>query len=150
MPAAAELSGAPRESGAARPSGVRPASPLPPATAATGAERLEAVRVVKLFCDLVDSGRLWRAGGLCSAEPTAWRRRELGALKAYTFLSARIVDASEPGALAVLVRLHVHVRPGEPREDVTLHEGSNTQLFTLGRVGTTSGGWLISAIKTSP
>ena len=149
LPAAAKLSGTVTESAAAYPTKVPPVAQLPPATAASGAERLDAVRIVKLFCDLVDSGRLRRAGGLCSAKPAAWRR-ELRALGRYTFLSARIVDASDPRTLTVLVRIHVHARRGGPPTDAALHEGINTQLFTLGRVGTTAGGWLISAVKTSP
>jgi hypothetical protein len=142
-PAAVELAGA--GLGSATPQ----ASPPAASTAASGAERLDAVRVVKLFCDLVESGRLWRARGLCST-PAAWRRRQLRAVTRFSFLSARIVDASDPGALTVLVRIHVHTRRDRPPEHTTLHEGVNTLFFTLGRVGTTSGGWLISAVKTSP
>lgn len=148
-PLAVERSGVHLASGAAKPSGVQPAPRPTPATAPSGAERLDAVRTVKLFCDLVEHGCLWRAGGLCST-PTVWRRRELRALRRHTFLSACIVAASDPRALTMLVRIHVHARRAAALHDGALHEGVNTLFFTLGRVGTTTGGWLISAITTSP
>lgn len=148
-PLAVERSGASLASGAANPSGSRLAPSATPASRPGGAERLDAVRTVKLFCDLVEHGRLWRAGGLCSTA-AVWRRRELRALRRYTFLSARIVVASDPRALTVLVRIHVHARRGTTLRGAALHEGVNTLFFTLGRVGTTTGGWLITAIKTSP
>jgi len=44
----------------------------------------------------------------------------------------------------------VHARRDAALYDGELHEGVNTLFFTLGRVGTTTGGWLISAITTSP
>jgi hypothetical protein len=148
-PSAVALSGAHPANGTASPSGLRPASSSTPAATLSGSERLDAARTVKLFCDLVESGRLWRAGGLCSTS-TAWRRRELRALGRYTFLSARVVAASDPRTLRLLVRVRVQARRGTALHGAALHEGVNTLFFTLGRVGTTTGGWLITAIKTSP
>ena len=147
-PPAVERGGAHLLSGTASPPGTQPAAAPSPASRPSGAERLEAVRTVKLFCDLVERGWLWRAGGLCST-PTVWRRSEFRTLRKYTFLSARIVAAADPGALAVLVRIHVHVPRGTTPQETFLRQGVNTLRFTLERVGTTTGGWLISAITTS-
>ena len=135
--------------GAAKPSGAPPRPTSASAVAPSGTEILDAVRTVKLFCDLVERGWLWRAGGLCSP-PIVWRRHELRALSMFTFLSARIVNAADPRALIIRVRVRVRARHGAASHDKALHEGINTLFFTLGRVGTTTGGWLISAIRTSP
>jgi hypothetical protein len=148
-PLAAVRSGVHPSSRAARPSGTPPKPQSASAAAPSGPEILDAVRTVKLFCDLVERGWLWRAGGLCST-PTVWRRRELRTLTMYTFLSAHIVAAADPRALTIRARIRVHVRRGAAPHGSALHEGVNTLFFTLGRVGTTTGGWLISAIKTSP
>jgi len=147
-PSAVERGGVPLASAAGSPAGMRPAAAPTPPSRPDGAERLEAVRTVQLFCDLVERGWLWRAGGLCST-PKVWRRRGLRAPRRYTFLSARVVTASDPRDLTLLVRIHVHARLGKARPDAVLHEGVNTLRFTLERVGTTAGGWLISAITTS-
>jgi hypothetical protein len=141
--------GAGLASGKASPTGMRPAPALVAAAPPSGADRLDVVCTVKRFCDLVEHGWSSRAGDLCSA-PTVWRRRRLRALRRYTFLSARIVAASDPRMITVLVRIHVRARHGKTLHDATLHEGVNTLFFTLERVGTTAGGWLISAITTSP
>jgi hypothetical protein len=152
-PAAAPLAvahtGVLPSSEAAKPSGAPPRSTSAAAVAPSGTELLDAVHTVKLFCDLVERGWLWRAGGLCSP-PTVWRRHELRALRMFTLLSARIVAAADPRALTIRVRIRVHARRGAASHDKALHEGINTLFFTLGRVGTTTGGWLISAIRTSP
>lgn len=147
-PSAVQLVGASLASGAATHSAVQPAAVPTPAARPAGSERLDAVRTVQLFCDLVERGWLWRAGGLCST--TVWRRRELRALTRCTFLSARVGVAADPRGLTVIARVHVRPRSAAALRGAALHEGVNTLRFTLERVGTTGGGWLISAIATSP
>ena len=120
----------------------------PPAAAAQGAsedaQRLDAVRTVKLFCDLVGSGRLWRAAALF-ATPRVWPRRELRAVRRLDFRSARIDVAPDPHTLVVAARVRASGGSESP-----VHDGDTTLFFTLGRVGTTAGGWLITAVTTSP
>jgi hypothetical protein len=48
-------------------------------------------------------------------------------------------------ALGVVARVPASGGPGRPRRG-----GVSTLFFTLGRVGTTAGGWLITAVTTSP
>ena len=122
--------------------GSPPAAALPEASA--GAQRLEAVCTVKLFCDLVASGRLWRAAALFAA-PRVWLRRELRAVRRLDFRSARVHLAPDPCTLIVVARVHASGGPESPVPD-----GDTTLFFTLGRVGTTAWGWLITAVTTSP
>ena len=111
--------------------------------ASEGAQRLEAVRTVKLFCDLVDSRRLWRAAELF-ATPRVWPRADLRALRGLEFREARVHFATDPHTLVVVARVRASGGRGSPVPD-----GDSTLFFTLGRVGSTTGGWLISAV-TSP
>ena len=119
-----------------------PAAARPGASA--GAQGLDAVRTVQLFCDLVGSHRLWRAAELF-ATPRVWTRRELLALRQLDFRSARVDFAPEPSTLVVVARVQASGGPESPVRD-----GDATLFFTLGRVGTTAGGWLITAVTTSP
>ena len=112
--------------------------------ASEGAQRLDAVRTVKLFCDLVGSRRLWRAAGLF-APPRAWTRRQLRAVRRLDFRSARIDVAPDLHTLVVVARVRASGGSGSPVRD-----GDSRLFFTLGRVGTTAGGWLITAVTTSP
>ena len=127
---------------AAGASGSPAAAALPSASA--GAQRLDAVRTVKLFCDLVGSRRFWRAAALF-ATPRVWPRRELRAVERLDFRSARIDFAPDPHTLVVVARVQASGGSGSP-----VHDGDTTLFFTLGRVGTTAGGWLITAVTTSP
>jgi hypothetical protein len=119
-----------------------PATVLPGVSA--GAQRLEAVRTVKLFCDLVGSRRLWRAAALF-ATPRVWTRRQLHAVRQLEFRAARIHFAPDPATLVVVARVRASGAPESP-----VHNGESTLFFTLGRVGITAGGWLITAVTTSP
>ena len=113
-------------------------------SASEGAQRLEAVRTVKLFCDLVGSRRLWCAACLF-ATPHVWTRRELRAVRRLDFRSARVHLAPDQHTLVVVARVHASGGSESPVRD-----GDTTLFFTLGRVGTTAGGWLITAVTTSP
>ena len=113
-------------------------------SASEGAQRVEAVRTVKLFCDLVGSRRLWRAAALF-ATPRVWTRRELRAVRRLEFRAARIDFAPDPQTLVVVARVRASAAPESP-----VHDGDSTLFFTLGRVGTTAGGWLITAVTASP
>ena len=115
-----------------------------PPDVSEGARRLEAVCTVKLFCDLVGSGRLWRAAALF-ATPRVWPRRELRAVRRLDFRSARIHLAPDAYTLIVVARVHASGGPKSPVRD-----GDSTLFFTLGRVGATAGGWLITAVTSSP
>ena len=113
-------------------------------SASEGAQRLDAVRTVKLFCDLVGSRQLWRAAALF-ATPRVWTRRELHAVRQLDFVSARVHVAPDPHTLVVVARVFASAESECPVRD-----GDITLFFTLGRVGTTAGGWLITAVTTSP
>lgn len=115
-----------------------------PAPALDGPALLDAVRTVKLWCDLVDGGRLWDAAGLFAAR-RVWTRDELRSVRGLTFLSGRVFTAPEPASVAVAAAVRAAVRGGSP-----VPPGRSTLFFTLGRAGTTAGGWLITAITTSP
>lgn len=119
-------------------------SPSPAADPAGAAERLEAVRTVELYCRLVDHGQFARAGMLCS-RPDLLTRRELESLRAFRFRSARVYAAPDARTLVLLTRVRVRAGRGCP-----LPDGIATLFFTLGRVDTGVGGWLIAAIATSP
>ncbi|MGZ8634418.1 MAG: hypothetical protein ACXWZZ_11280 [Solirubrobacteraceae bacterium] len=133
---------------AAAPSAPADAGGRPPAAELQGvseaARRLDAVRTVKLFCDLVSSRRLWRAAALF-ATPRVWPRRELRAVRRLDFHSARDRLAPDPHSLVVIARVYASGGPASP-----VHGGDTTLYFTLGRVGSTTGGWLIAAVTTSP
>jgi len=120
----------------------------PPATAlqdvSEGARRLDAVCTVKRFCDLAGSGRPWRAAALF-ATPRVWPRRELRAVRRLDFRSARVHLAPDACTLIVVARVHASGGPESPVPD-----GDTTLFFTLGRVGATAGGWLITAVTSSP
>ena len=109
-----------------------------------GPATLDAVRTVKLFCDLVDGGRLWDAAGLFAA-PRVWTRDELRSVRSISFRSGRVFTAPDAASVAVAARVRATVRSGSP-----VPPGTSTLFFTLGRVGTTAGGWLITAVTTSP
>jgi hypothetical protein len=109
-----------------------------------GAQRVEAVRTVKLFCDLVGSHRLWRAAALFAA-PRVWTRRELRAVRRLEFRAARIDFAPDTQTLVVVARVRASAAPESP-----VRNGDTALFFTLGRVGTTAGGWLITAVTASP
>ncbi len=98
--------------------------------------------MLHLFCSFVDSGRLARAGSQLA--PHAWPRRELRAFAAFRFISARVYAAPDARTLIMLTRIRVRTRAPSP-----LPDGVATLFFTLGRVGTT-GGWLITAVHSSP
>jgi hypothetical protein len=122
--------------------GATAAQALPDASA--GAQRLDAVRTVKLFCDLIGSRRLWRAATLF-ATPRVWTRREFRAVRELDFRSARVHLAPDPHTLVVAARVHASGGSASPVGD-----GDTILFFTLGRVGTTAGGWLIAAVTRSP
>ena len=113
-------------------------------SALDGPATLDAVRTVKLFCDLVDGGRLWDAAGLFAA-PRVWTRDELRSVRSISFRSGRVFTAPDAASVAVAARVRATVRSGSP-----VPPGTSTMFFTLGRVGTTAGGWLITAVTTSP
>ena len=133
---------APAPSAPAGAGGSPPAAVLPGASA--GAQRLGAACTVKLFCDLVGSRRLWRAACLF-ATPRVWTRRELRAVRRLDFRAARVHFAPDQHTLVVVARVHASGGSESPVRD-----GDTTLFFTLGRVGTTTGGWLITAVTTSP
>ena len=110
----------------------------------TGVARLEAARTVALYCRLVEAGQFARAGELC-ARRRLWSRRALGALTRFHFRSARVYAA--PDARTLVLKARVRVRAGRGRP---LPDGLAVLFFTLGRVGSDVGGWLISAVSTSP
>ena len=115
-----------------------------PQRAAGGGGRLEGVRVVALYCRLIDEGLYARAGRLCSRR-RLWSRRALASLRGLRFRSARVYAAPDARTLVLEVRAHVRAGRGCP-----LPDGLATLFFTLGRVGSAVGGWLITAISTSP
>jgi hypothetical protein len=124
------------------------ASPETPAGAAPwridGQAGLEAVRTVRLFCDLVDAGRLWEAAGLFAAQ-RVWTRAQLRSVRSLSFRSARVLTAPEPATVTVVARVRAAGGPQSP-----VPPGTATLFFTLGRVGTTAGGWLIHTVTARP
>jgi hypothetical protein len=109
-----------------------------------GSARLDAVRTVKQFCDLLDARLYWPAAGLFAAQ-RVWTRAELRSVRALSFRSARVLTAPDPATVTVAAAVRSIVRPGSP-----VPPGAATLFFTLGRVGTTTGGWLIQAITARP
>ena len=116
----------------------------PDAADSPGARRLEAARTVALYCRLIEAGQFARAGELC-ARRRLWSRRALGAFTRFHFRSARVYAA--PDARTLVLEAHVRVRAGRGRP---LPDGLAVLFFTLGRVGDAVGGWLITAVSTSP
>ena len=120
------------------------AAAWPGLTDSTGAACLEAARTVALYCHLIEAGQFARAGDLC-ARRRLWSRRALGALTRFRFRSARVYAA--PDARTLVLKARVRVRAGRDRP---LPDGLAVLFFTLGRAGSAVGGWLISAVSTSP
>ena len=118
----------------------------PPADARSpaGAERLEAVRTVALYCHLIEAGQFARAGELC-ARRRLWSRRALAGVSRFRFRSARVYAAPDARTLVLKARVRVHAGRGRP-----LPDGLAILFFTLGRAGSSVGRWLISAVATSP
>jgi hypothetical protein len=110
----------------------------------SGEDRLAAVCTVKRFCDLVGTRRTGQARELLGA-PGLLRARGLRRASGIRFVAARA--EAHPRAGTVTVAASVRVDAGSERPPRT---GVDTLFFTLGRVGTTSGGWLITAVTTSP
>jgi hypothetical protein len=132
------------------PSDVHLAAAIPPLAAAPRAPawddggRLEAARAVALYCHLIDQRQFARAGALCSRR-RLWSRRAFASLRGLRFRSARVFAAPDARTLVLAVRVRVHAGRGCP-----LPDGLSTLFFTLGRVGSAVGGWLITAVSTSP
>jgi hypothetical protein len=120
----------------------------PPAAAKpaplSGGDRLEAVRTVKLFCDLFGSHRRGQARDLLGA-PGVLRAHELRRARELAFVSASVKAHPRAGTFTVAASVRM-----SPRRQGLPRAGVGTLLFTLGRVGTTTGGWLITAVTTSP
>ncbi len=108
------------------------------------ADRLEAARTVALYCHLVEAGQFARAGELCGLRRLS-SRRALGGLRRFHFRSARVFAAPDARTLVFKARVRVQSGRGRP-----LPDGLAVVFFTLGRVGSAVGGWLITAVSTSP
>jgi hypothetical protein len=128
----------------ALPNGAEHAASWPGLMDSIGPARLEAARTVALYCHLIEAGQFSRAGELC-ADRRLWSRRVLGALTRFRFCSARVYAA--PDARTLVLKARVRVRAGRDRP---LPDGLAVLFFTLGRVGSAVGGWLITAVSTSP
>jgi hypothetical protein len=111
---------------------------------ASAADRLAAARTVMRYCALVDDGQFARAAELC-ARRRFWSRRALASLTRFHFHSARIYATPDARTLVLKARVRVRVSRGRPWPD-----GLSVLFFTLGRAGTAVGGWLITAVSTSP
>ena len=109
-----------------------------------GARRLQAARTVVLYCRLIEAGQYARAGELCTRR-RLWSRRALGKLTRFHFRSARVYAAPDTRTLVLKARVRVHAARGRP-----LPDGLDVLFFTLGRAGSVVGGWLITAMSTSP
>jgi hypothetical protein len=109
-----------------------------------GADRLVAARTVMRYCALVDSGQFARAAELCTRR-RLWSRRALAGVSRFRFRSARVYAA--PDARTLVLKACVCVRAGRSRP---FPDGLAVLFFTLGRAGTAVGGWLITAVSTSP
>ncbi len=102
------------------------------------------MRTVKLFCDLFGSRRKGQARDLLRA-PGILRRTSCAGARELAFVSASVKAHPRAGTLMVAASVRMSPRRGSlPRA------GVGTLFFTLGRVGTTTGGWLITAVTTSP
>ena len=137
-------------------SGGRPAATATGAVAPAGsavlagapesaeADWLEAVRTVALYCHLVEARQFARAGELCERR-RLWSRRALAGLRRFHFCSAGVYAA--PDTRTLVLRACVRVRAGRGRP---LPDGLADCFFTLGRAGSSVGGWLITAVSTRP
>ena len=125
--------GQPARSAAAAPAGTSVAS-----------DRLEAARTVALYCRLLDQGQFARAGELCALR-RLWSRRSLSGVARFNFRSARVYAA--PDARTLVLKAHVRVRAGR---GCPLPDGLAVLFFSLGRVGSAVGGWLITAVSARP
>jgi len=128
----------------ARAAGLPASAAVAAAVSLTGTDLLEAVRTVDRFCKLV-SGDRRRAACRSLATPRVWPRSQLRTLRGLRLRSARLVAVPDVRTVVVRTRVNVHARAG-----CRLRDGINILFFTLGRVGTTTGGWLISAVSTRP
>jgi hypothetical protein len=120
------------------------ATQWPAGSDSPAAGRLEAARTVALYCHLIEAGQFARAGELCSRR-RLWSRRVLAGLTRFHFRSARVYAAPDARTLVLRARVRVHAGRGRP-----LPDGLAVLFFTLGRVGSAVGGWLITAVSTSP
>ena len=116
----------------------------PESADAPGAGRLEAARTVALYCRLIEGGQFARAGELCTSR-RLWSRRALGGLTGFHFRSARVYAAPDARTLVLEACVRVRARRGRP-----LPDGLALLFFTLGRAGSAVGGWLITAVSSSP
>jgi hypothetical protein len=128
----------------ARPLSTGAVSAVTPGAAPTGADWLEAARTVMRYCALIDDGQFARAAELC-ARRRLWSRRACAGTTRFHFRSARIYAA--PDARTLVLKARVQVRTERGRQ---LPDGLSVLFFTLGRAGTAVGGWLITAVSTSP
>jgi len=110
----------------------------------SGQDRLEAVCTVKRFCDLIGSRRRGQARELVGV-PGLLRSRGLRWTRGIEFVSARVAVHPRAGTVTVAANVRLDARGESPPRT-----GVGTMFFTLGRVGTTTGGWLITAVTTSP
>jgi hypothetical protein len=115
-----------------------------PDAAPTGADWLEAARTVMRYCALVDDGQFARAAELC-ARRRLWSRRAFTGMTRFHFRSARVFAAPDARTLVFKARVRVRTERGGQ-----LPDGLSVLFFTLGRAGTAVGGWLITAVSTSP
>jgi hypothetical protein len=116
----------------------------PPALPAGVSGRLDAVRTVALYCRLIDQGQYARAGALCTRR-RLWSRRAFASLRGLRFRSALVYAAPDARTLVLKARVYVLAGRGCP-----LPDGLATLFFTLGRVGSAVGGWLVTSVSTSP
>lgn len=132
----------PATSSPAPPTATRPVGDATTAPPADG-DTLEAVQTLKRLCDRIDEGDL-RAARRLLAGPWVWPQRELRVIARLGLLSARVQGGRSAGDVVLMARLRAGLRGPSP-----LHDGVNTLFFTLGRDGTT-GGWLVTAVASSP
>jgi hypothetical protein len=123
---------------------ARPAAAAAPPGSSAAADRLQAARTVALYCRLLDQGQFARAARLC-ARRRLWSRHALAGVARFHFRSARVYAAPDARTLVLQARVRVRAGRGCP-----LPDGLAVLFFTLGRVGSAVGGWLITAVSTSP
>jgi hypothetical protein len=109
-----------------------------------GADALQAARTTALYCHLLEERQFARAGELCAGRGL-WSRRRLGGVSRFHFRSASVYAAPDARTLVLKARVRVHAGRGRP-----LPDGLAVLYFTLGRAGSAVGGWLITAVSTSP